>query len=806
MNLYHHASARLHRRPNSNLQPGLARRSHTRASALQDVPDEADSAATKLRTLLPPSEEQQLVIDTLLSSKNNLIIDACAGSGKTTTILHLASSAPHDEFLVLVYNRRLMVETEERVQALGLRNITVLNYHTLGVRYYTSECATDQGLKRVVEDDMPVVNGMALPDFSVLVLDEQQDMTPILKRFVDKVIRDKAYASRTKQLTGVRHHLRMVVLGDRRQELYGFNNADSRFLTMAARPEVFGYINREAWTSADLTTSRRLTQQNVDFINQQMLKMPPGLAMRAVKEQDEHGNPYPRPRYVICDPYKDIVDEVLRLLDSANSSPADLIVLAPSVRGSSAAIFLANALALRDIPVFRSDSDNSDVAPEVARGKVLICTYHQAKGIERRAAIVLGFDQDYHTWYNKVSEPPTATSNPQYVAATRAVEYLVLIHNYKRSALPFVSLESIEASCDLVMVRPLDIEESKPRSSLPIFSVTALCRNLSETLITACLQHLAVHSLLTPAYGIQPSPLTEIENKHGLVEGVSNITGTAITAIYQWQSRKRLAILSSLVKFLKPLRRKTARPNPLRELPKQFYERLQMIKNAHDDGIITSDDILFLSNLKMASIDKDITKLLAMPLESYGWLSDEHCKDICYTLNQIPLAAALRGPGISFETMKIRKYYDINGGGSSTSSKLNKGFIVAGELDMCRSRGETRTVWEVKYTMSLQPEHVLQVALYMLLLKEPVSGFLVSVRTGQTVQVVPRTPESLEAVLQLLVHAKSDGAWSRLLNSYSDEEFLEECGRDFENLVDRCALPPWFAMKPSGSKYRRLAK
>lgn len=769
---------------------------------------EADSAATatKPRTLLPPSEEQQLAIDTLLYSKDNLIIDACAGSGKTTTILHLASSAPHDQFLVLVYNRRLMVETEERVEALGLRNITILNYHTLGVRYYTSECATDQGLKRVVEDDMSVVNGMALPDFSALVLDEQQDMTPILKRFVDKVIRDKGYASRTKQLTGVQHHLRMVVLGDRRQELYGFNNADSRFLTMAARPEVFGYINREAWKSADLTTSRRLTQQNVDFINQQMLKMPPGLAMRAVKEHDEHGNPYPRPRYVICDPSQDIVDEVLRLLDSTNLSPADLIVLAPSVRGSSAAIFLANALALRDIPVFRSDSDNSDVAPKVARGKVLICTYHQAKGIERRAAIVLGFDQDYHTWYNKVAEPPTATSNPQYVAATRAIEYLVLIHNYKRPALPFVSLESIEASCDLVVVRPLDIEESKPRPIVPMFSVTALCRNLSETLITACLQHLQVHSLLKPAFGIQPSPLAEIVNPNGLVEGVSSITGTAITAIYQWQSRKRLTILSSLVKFLTPLKRKTTRPHPLRELPKQFYERLQMIKNAYDDRTVTSDDILFLSNFKMASIDKDITKLLAMPLESYNWLSDEHCKDIRYTFNQIPSPAAFRGPGISFDAMKIRKHYGIHGRGSATSSKLNKGFIVSGELDMCRSLGESRTVWEVKYTMSLQPEHVLQVALYMWLLKEPVSGFLVSVRTGQTVQVVPRTPESLEAVLQLLVDAKSGGALSRLLNTYSDEEFLEECRRDFEGLVDKCALPPWFAMKPSGSKYKRQAR
>lgn len=67
----------------------------------------------------------------------------------------------------------------------------MLNYHALGTRYYTSECATDQGLKSVVEEDMPVIEGLNLPDFSVLVMDEQQDMTPILKRLVDKVIRDR---------------------------------------------------------------------------------------------------------------------------------------------------------------------------------------------------------------------------------------------------------------------------------------------------------------------------------------------------------------------------------------------------------------------------------------------------------------------------------------------------------------------------------------------------------------------------------------------------------------------------------------
>lgn len=655
------------------------------------------------------------------------------------------------------------------------------------------------------------MDGKELPEFSVLVMDEQQDMTPILKRFVDKVIRDRDSGTKKKKKTKKKLNkavsdLRIVVLGDRRQEVYGFNNADSRFLTMASRPEVFGYVNDHGWTSADQTTSNRVTQQNVDFINQQMLKRSLGSAMRAVRNRNDQGAAFPKPRYVICNPYEDLLDEVLRLLEMGNVLPTDIIVLAPSVRGSSPAIYLANALAMRRIPVFRSDSDVSDISPEVARGKVLICTYHQAKGIERKASIVLGFDQNYHSWYDKLPKPPISSSNPQYVAATRALEHLVLVHDHTSAALPFVDLGSVGQSCDLVTVRPLEVEEPGPGRSIPLFSVTALCRNLSETLITACLQKLQVHMLAAPAHGPQPAIPTEIEVGNGLLEGVSAITGTAVPAIFQWRHRNSLAILKGPMKLLEPPKRQTKRPNPLRQLPEELYEKLEMIQEAYDEKTITIADLLLLSNIEMADKDKDITKLIAIPPDGYNWVSETHCRDIHFTLNNLPAPAKISGRGIMFECIKHRKFEKITSGGGPTSPINNNGVIVAGAMDICRpGRDANKTVWEIKYTQSLQPEHILQVALYMLILGESASGFLVSARTGQAVQVEPRTTGSLMEILQLLVDAKSGGKQTRLLNTYSDEEFLASSRRNFDDLVDKCALPAWFAMKPTGSKYHRKA-
>lgn len=741
--------------------------------------------------LFPPSPEQQVAVETLLHSKDNIIIDACAGSGKTTTILHLAQAAPDTKFLVLVYNRRLMLETEARVQALGLDNVTVLNYHTLGTRYYTPECATDQGLKRVVEDDMTLIEGMVLPTFSVLIMDEQQDMTPILKRFVDKVIRDNGF------IRNGTTQLRIVVLGDRRQEIYGFNNADARFLSMAAHDQVFGYVNKHGWTLADQTTSNRVTQPNVDFINQQLLKLPPRSAMRAVKNKDKDGLPFARPRYVICNPNEDLLAEVLRLLNIPHLLPTDIIILAPSVRGLSPAIFIANDLALHGIPVFRSNSDVSDIAPEVAHGKVLICTYHQAKGIERKSAIVLGCDQSYYTYYDTSSRAPTAVSNAQYVATTRALEHLVLIHDHKHDSLPFVDLDAVRQTCDVVGIRPLETVIPSTKKRMKTFNVTALCRNLSETLITECLRRLNIYMLAEPAYGVDPPP-TEIATTSGLLEDVSSVTGTAVPAIFQWRTKRGLSVFSNPLKLLKPAKRKSKSRDPLRELPEVFYQELARIQAAYGTRLLNTGDILYLSNLEMAAKDKDITKLLAIPLDGYKWLSEAHCKDMYYTLNGLPVPANISGRGIDFERIMHRKFTNSDG---STSPDSESAFILSGAMDICRSGAQNRTVWEIKYTQTLAPEHLLQVALYMLLLGEDTAGYLVSARTGQTVQVLPKTPKSISQILQLLVDAKSGRKQEKLLSAYSDDEFLAECGRGFENLVGKCALPAWFAAKPTRSKF-----
>ena len=99
----------------------------------------------------------------------------------------------------------------QRQQQLNLTmNLQVDNFHGLGYSLYgAKDCATDQGLKRLVLEDAQRVESL---DFDLLCLDEIQDATPIIYAFIRKLIRDN---ESTKSL-------QYVVLGDPRQVRYTF--------------------------------------------------------------------------------------------------------------------------------------------------------------------------------------------------------------------------------------------------------------------------------------------------------------------------------------------------------------------------------------------------------------------------------------------------------------------------------------------------------------------------------------------------------------------------------------------------------
>jgi len=82
------------------------------------------------------SDEQQCILDTVKEG-HNVMVDAVAGTGKTTLILSIAREMPDTKILQLTYNASLRKDVKETVEKNDIQNLTVHTYHSLAKRVKT---------------------------------------------------------------------------------------------------------------------------------------------------------------------------------------------------------------------------------------------------------------------------------------------------------------------------------------------------------------------------------------------------------------------------------------------------------------------------------------------------------------------------------------------------------------------------------------------------------------------------------------------------------------------------------------------
>lgn len=81
---------------------------------------------------LPLTEEQKAII----VSKGNIKINAVAGSGKTTTIIHYAAHLPKTaKILYLAFNKSVKLEAKRKFIEQGMHNVQVETAHSLAYKY-----------------------------------------------------------------------------------------------------------------------------------------------------------------------------------------------------------------------------------------------------------------------------------------------------------------------------------------------------------------------------------------------------------------------------------------------------------------------------------------------------------------------------------------------------------------------------------------------------------------------------------------------------------------------------------------------
>jgi len=647
-----------------------------------------------------PSDEQQHIIN-VMKKGGNVMVDAVAGSGKTTTIISLAKQIPNKLILQVTYNSQLKTETRERILEEGLNNVVIHTYHSLATNYYDKKSYTDDKMSNMIKDN---ISGHSLYYCDIMVIDEAQDMTILYYTLLKKYIHD------------IGKPVKLLFLGDRNQGIYDFKEADTRYLTLANKL----WSNYTPMVSCPLHTSYRLTDNMSWFINTAVLG----------NERIITNNPVDIPvTYIKCDIWKEsariLFSIIMDYICNKKYKPEDIFILSPSIRNNGPYKELENRLVKSKINCYVPLNDNTLSDKLILSKKLVFSTFHQSKGLQRKVVIVYNFDKSYLDYYAKGSSEDCCPS-PLYVAITRATRELILLEDSNTEPLPFLKTNIRTLACNYPnkikcipehIKQPLDpykaihmrSNNQHKTGSINKTDVTSLIRFIKTNILTDISDKLENLCVIET---------TKINNIHieckikgpYTTEEVSHLNGLVIPFIYEDRTQKGETTIINHIK-------KHSKSNE--------YINKHLFENKYEKGTIPY--YLFMTNIYKAITDKLLHKIRQLN-GTYNWISVVTLDKCLHNLN-IYLHDDI--DNIIYEYRML----DLKTDGPYNYSSDKYGDIqISGIIDGLT----TSTLWEFKCVKEITIEHKLQLLVYAWLWENSHKKYkgerdykLLNIRTGE---------------------------------------------------------------------------
>lgn len=691
-------------------------------------------------TLPTPSDEQRVIIDTAVSLTSNIVVDAVAGSGKTTLCMHIAQRLEQAEILILTYNKELKADSRKRAKELELSNVEVHTYHSLCRRYYGETDFTDEGIDHTLQT-AHLQNYDASRPFRIIILDESQDINDMYYRLFRRFYDD---------ITGTTEPPVVMLIGDRYQMIYKFKGADERYLTRA--DEKYS-VNEYPWSFLEMHETFRVTQSVCAFVNRAMLGED-----RLISSRDG-----PEVIYVCDNAYARG-----KFMQYVNNVPdSEIMLLAPSIKSQQNPVReFANFLSNRGRRVFAPVNDDSTPDQRDMRGKIAVLTYHQAKGLERRVVIVFSFDSTYFSYFERHADPGECP-NTLYVACTRAKEVLVLVHHNKPNRdgvvpgpLPFLNLAEVRNLCD---VRGDLVETGIVNRSLSSkFTVTQLCSHLNFEQVREA-RTFFEWTNMTAEFDVIDAKDTVYtyfgpngDRERDRIETVSEITGTAVPLMFAFY------VHGSIESVIPSKCERIIRNIPLSRAYRQSSadeQRSARLKYILDHV----DKFLEQANIYIAYISGYVHKV--NQITNYGWMTREQARQAILRMSEHVSENAM------FEQPQSTKgTCDINTTIQRMPASLRMKYEICGIADATDVRDHSKILWEFKFVETLQAEHEIQTALYALLTKCKYTSYrLFNVKTGEIREIIAPDVARLRKMAEKLVEIKISDT-----RDLSEAEFLAE--------------------------------
>ena len=711
-----------------------------------------------------PSEEQQVVINHLKTQKN-VIVDAIAGSGKSTTILSVAKAFVGISILQMTYNSALRLEIKDKISSLKIENIEVHTFHSLAKKYYLLSAHTDTAIRYILfHNTKPRIS---IPTFKMIVLDETQDMSFLYFQFMLKFSIDMGST------------FQLLILGDYKQGLYEFKGADTRFLTLGDQVwNLHPQLSNKEFVRCTLRMSYRITRQMANFVNDIMLGEQRMFSCKDGEQVYYYRNTSRNTEYFV-------IAQIKKLLETG-AKPSEFFVLCASVKGQNSYIRkMENSLVENNIPCHVPMLETENIDEKVIEGKVVFSTFHSVKGRQRKYVFIVGFDNSYY--YKAKTAAREICPNTLYVGATRATDCLYVLekndfaterpleflkmNHHEMKMQPYVSFKGMPQSVFYKKTPENEQKQLIPRFNVtPSNLITFIPENVIEE-ISPILDRIFIRQTGEPTQEDEIELPTVFKTRNGFYEDVSDINGIAIPCIYYHHIQKRWKNTDSSPNILK-----TMIENNMSDSKDKEHLYLKDIIQNMPETCVRISDYLYASNIYIATQERLYFKLKQIEPDEYTWLARETVIKCIKRMDTHVLGDCTRKIPV-FEKVLIdysmdREHEEIDDILKPFFDKETI-FRFSARLDLVTEN----TMWELKCTSKITIDHLLQVVVYAWLWKILVADDrhirILNIKTGELLELCASLDELTFIVVSLLKGKYCDPIVK------TDEEFVRDCQNMF---------------------------
>lgn len=343
------------------------------------------------------SDEQKHFIDLALEG-HNVLVDACIGSGKTTSIQELCNKFQKTtKILYMTYNRLLKLDAQDKIVG---RNVTVTNYHGFVYPYLRKHkvyCGIGEAIRQFNQLNPEIKK------YDVLIIDEYQDINLECSELLEII---------KKQNPGIQ----IIAVGDMAQKIYDFTTHD-------VEPWIKKYLGN--FKAISFTKCFRLGDSLASRLADAWNKPITGV------------NKKQKVKFMTA-------EEVAPYL--ASKEPEDILALSPKKGTGVDVLNELEELAPEKFNKYRTYASikDTDFKVDPDSDTAIFTTYDSSKGMERPICVIFDYVPDYfNIRMNMPDVNPEIIRNIFLVAASRGKDEIIFVKPKRKRVADFDDPENV---------------------------------------------------------------------------------------------------------------------------------------------------------------------------------------------------------------------------------------------------------------------------------------------------------------------------------------------------------------------------